>query len=67
MEMQNGVHYEKTKADLIIEKPFGIALLAGEDRNVIYSRIVNLWSKMQEIVIINVLFLNISHFIFYAK
>lgn len=42
MEMQNGVHYEKTKADLIIEKPFGIALLAGEDRNVIYSRIVNL-------------------------
>lgn len=42
MEMQNGVRYEKNKGDLVIEKPFGIALLAGEDRNVIYSRIVNL-------------------------
>jgi hypothetical protein len=29
MEMQNGIRYEKTKLDLIIDKPFGIAILAG--------------------------------------
>jgi hypothetical protein len=29
--------------DLVIDKPFGVAILAGLDRNVIYARIVNLW------------------------
>jgi hypothetical protein len=28
--------------DLVIDKPFGVAILAGLDRNVIYARIVNL-------------------------
>jgi hypothetical protein len=29
MEMQNGIRYEKTKLDLVIDKPFGVAILAG--------------------------------------
>jgi hypothetical protein len=29
MEMQNGIRYERTKMDLVIDKPFGMAILAG--------------------------------------
>ena len=42
MEMQNGVRYERTKLDLVIEKPYGMAVLGGADRNMIYGRIVPL-------------------------
>lgn len=42
MEMQNGIRFDRTKEDLVIEKPFGVAILGGQDRNVIYARIVNI-------------------------
>lgn len=42
MEMQNGVRYERTKMDLVIEKPFGMGILSGEERDMIYGRIIEL-------------------------
>lgn len=30
MEMQNGIRYQKTKLDITIEKPYGIAAMIGE-------------------------------------
>ena len=29
MEMQNGIRYQKTKLDITIEKPYGIAAMIG--------------------------------------
>lgn len=40
--MKNGIRFEKGRDDLIIDKPFGVALLGGHDRNVLYARIINL-------------------------
>lgn len=31
------------KEDLVLERPFGMAILAGVERSVVYARIVNLW------------------------
>lgn len=42
MEMQNGIRFEKTRQDLVIEKPYGLAILGGADRKVLYARIVNI-------------------------
>jgi hypothetical protein len=30
------------KEDLVLERPFGMAILAGVERSVVYARIVNL-------------------------
>ena len=38
--MQNGIRYKKTKLDITIEKPYGIAALAGSERILIYARII---------------------------
>ena len=43
MEMQNGIRFEQSKLDLVIEKPYGVAVLAGAERNMVYGRIVHLW------------------------
>lgn len=42
MEMQNGIRFDRSKEDLVIEKPFGLAILSGKDRNVVYARIINI-------------------------
>lgn len=43
MQMQNGIKYEKTKYDIILEKPIGIGVVSMEDNIVLYARI-DLWS-----------------------
>lgn len=45
MEMQNGIRFDRSKEDLVIEKPFGLAILSGKDRNVVYARIINIWVR----------------------
>lgn len=40
MQMQNGVKFMKMKNDLVIDKPYGMAVLMGPTRWVAYSRIV---------------------------
>lgn len=42
MQMQNGIKFIKGKEDLVIEKPYGIAILMGSARWVLYSRIIHM-------------------------
>lgn len=38
--MQNGINYEKTKYDLVFEKPFGFAIMTKQNFNLVYSRVI---------------------------
>lgn len=41
MKMKNGIKYEVKKLDILFEKPFGIALLSKDNKNIFYAKIVD--------------------------
>lgn len=49
MKMKNGIKYEVKKLDILFEKPFGIALLSKDNKNIFYAKIVDQWPLSRKI------------------